>query len=220
MTSGHGIAHSEWSPPDHPAGMHGLQLWLALPAEVRRDAARFEHHQSLPVLRDGGLTTTVVVGELGPATSPARVHTPVVGAELVADAGRHRVDVEPAFEHAVLVLEGAAEVAGSRLTPGSLLYLGRGRPHVDVVAAAPARLFLLGGEPFEEPLVMWWNFVGASHEEVVRARDDWELGDRFGSVAGCGAEPLRAPAMPTVRLLAKDRRGRVMRPGGAAGVNR
>jgi redox-sensitive bicupin YhaK (pirin superfamily) len=219
MTSGHGIAHSEWSPPDHPAGMHGLQLWLALPAEVRREAARFEHHRALPVLRDGGLTTTVVVGELGPAASPARVHTPVVGAELAADAGKHQIDVEPAFEHAVLVLDGAAEVAGSRLTPGSLLYLGRGRSHVEIVATAPARLFLLGGEPFEEPLVMWWNFVGASHEEIVRARDDWVLGDRFGSVAGCGAEPLRAPAMPTVRLLAKDRRGRVMRPGGAPGVD-
>jgi hypothetical protein len=81
-----------------------------------------------------------------------------------------------------------------------------------VATAGPARLFLLGGEPFEEPLVMWWNFVGASHEEIVQAREDWTRGARFGRVAGCGADPLPAPAMPTVRLLARDRQGRSVPP--------
>ncbi|MDX6284482.1 MAG: quercetin 2,3-dioxygenase, partial [Kribbellaceae bacterium] len=121
---------------------------------------------------------------------------------------------EPEFEHAVLVLEGSAEVAGTPLEPGSLLYLGLGRTRLDVVASAACRLFLLGGEPFEESLVRWWNFVGASHEDIVQAREDWVRGGRFGGVAGCGADPLRAPEMPTVRLLARDRRGRVVRPGG------
>jgi redox-sensitive bicupin YhaK (pirin superfamily) len=211
MTSGHGIAHSEWSPTEHPPVMHGLQLWLALPASARRAEARFEHHEALPVVRFGDLAATVVVGRLGAVVSPARVPTAVVGAELRAGAGRHRIDVEPAFEHAVLVLDGAAEVAGEPLSPGALLYLGRGRSQVDVVTSSAARLFLLGGEPFEEPLVMWWNFVGASHEEIVQARSDWVRGGRFGSVAGCGADPLPAPAMPTVRLLARDRRGHVVR---------
>ena len=213
MSSGHGIAHSEWSRPDHPAGLHGLQLWVALPAHARQGEARFEHHETLPVFRDGDLTTTVVAGELGPARSPAGVHTPLVGAELLMTAaGRHRVAVDPAFEHAVLVMSGAAEVAGSDLSPGSLLYLGRGRSEVPMATAGPARLFLLGGEPFEEPLVMWWNFVGASHEEIVQAREDWARGARFGRVAGCGADPLPAPAMPTVRLLARDRQGRTVPP--------
>ena len=68
-------------------------------------------------------------------------------------------------------------------------------------------MFLLGGLPFEEPLVMWWNFVGRSHEEIVTAREDWMSGRRFGAVTGCAADPLPAPEMPTVRLKARDRHG-------------
>jgi len=211
MSSGYGIAHSEWSAPDHPAALHGLQLWLALPGPARHGEARFEHHAQLPVIHDGDLTTTVVVGDLGPVRSPAGVYTPVVGAELVLTAsGRHRIEVDPSFEHAVLVMSGTARVADADLAPGSLLYLGRGRSQLPVEAREPTRLFLLGGEPFEEPLVMWWNFVGASHEEIVQARQDWQQGRRFGSVAGCGAAPLPAPAMPSVRLKPRDRQGRTI----------
>ena len=211
MSSGRGIAHSEWSAPDHPAGLHGLQLWVALPTFARSGEPRFEHHAGLPVLRDGGLTTTVVAGALGSVRSPAGVHTALVGAELLVTApGRYHVDVDAAFEHAVLVMSGTAEVAGADLSPGSLLYLGRGRSGLPVSTSEPARLFLLGGEPFEEPLVMWWNFVGTSHEEIVQAREDWAAGRRFGTVPGCGADPLRAPALPTVRLLPRDRQGRTV----------
>jgi quercetin 2,3-dioxygenase len=210
MTSGFGIAHSEQSPPDHPAGIHGLQLWVALPDQARRDAARFEHHPALPVLGSGDAAITVVVGELGSARSPAAVHSRLVGAEvLFAGSGHSGLPLDPGFEYAVLVMSGAAEVAGVALPPGSLLYLGRGRSELTLHAAAPARLFVLGGEPFDEPLVMWWNFVGRSHEEILAARDDWMRGSsRFGAVAGCLAEPLPAPALPTVRLKARDRHGR------------
>ena len=47
----------------------------------------------------------------------------------------------------------------------------------DAARSAPARraarLFLLGGEPFDEELLMWWNFVARSHDEVVEAREEW-----------------------------------------------
>ncbi|WP_310740375.1 pirin family protein [Microbispora sp. H10885] len=208
MTAAHGIAHSEQSPPDHPPGIHGLQLWVALPEDARHGEARFEHHAALPVLTDGNVTVTVVVGEVGAARSPARAHTPLLGAEvLFGGAGRHRLPVDPAFETAVLAMSGTAEVAGVTLSPGSLLYLGQGRADVPLETTGPARLFVLGGTPFEEPLVMWWNFVGRSHEEIAAARDDWARGARFGVVPG-GQERLPAPEMPTVRLKARDRHGR------------
>ncbi|HEX8628464.1 MAG TPA: pirin family protein [Catenuloplanes sp.] len=208
MTSGHGIAHSEQSPADHPDGIHGLQLWVALPEEARHGPARFEHHPTMPVHRLGDASLTVVVGELGAARSPARVHTPLFAAEGVfTTPGSHRLPVNPDFEHGVLVMSGAATVAGTALTPGSLLYLDRGRAELPVDVSGPSRLFLLGGTPFEEPLVMWWNFVGRSHEDIARARDDWMAGRRFGPVAGCAADPLPAPELPTVRIKARDRRG-------------
>lgn len=211
MTSGHGIAHSEQSPPDHPPGMHGLQLWAALPEPARHGPPGFEHHAVLPAYADGAATVTVVVGELGPVRSPATAYTPLLAAEvLLSEAGRVELPVEAGYEHAVLVLSGTATVAGTALVPGSLLYLGSGRTRVPVAADAAARLFLLGGEPFDEPVVMWWNFVGRSHEEISSARADWAAGRRFGPVGGCAQEPLRAPEMPNVRLKARDRHGRTV----------
>ena len=211
MTSGRGIAHSEQSPQDHPPGMHGLQLWVALPDDARDGEPRFEHHPGLPVLRDGDAAVTVVVGEIGGVRPSARVHTPLVAAELFLPAPRRAgLPVDPEFETAVLAMSGVAHVAGVALSPGSLLYLDRGRSEIVFDARAEARLFLFGGQPFEEPLVMWWNFVGRSHQEIVQARDDWTAGRRFGTVAGCTAAPLPAPEMPTVRLKARDRQGRTV----------
>jgi redox-sensitive bicupin YhaK (pirin superfamily) len=207
MTSGHGIAHSEFTPPDHPDAMHGLQLWLALPDGARDGPAGFEHHAALPSVQDGPVTVTVVIGRLGDLRSPATAHTPLVGAELVTEtAARHTLTLEPGFEHGVMVMSGSATIAGTALETGSLLYLGA-RTSVTVETGGAARLFLLGGEPFDEPLVMWWNFVGRTHEEIVRAREQWMAGERFGAVSGCEAGPLPAPELPTVRLKARDRHG-------------
>ena len=209
MSSGHGIAHSEHSPPNHPPGMHGLQLWIALPDEARHDPPRFEHHPSMPVDHQGDATVTVVIGRLGAARSPARVHTPLLGAEIVFDGpARLRLPLDPEFEYGTLAMSGTATVAETDLVPGSLLYLGQHRADISIEVPGPARLFLLGGLPFSEPLVMWWNFVGRSHEEIVQARDDWMAGRRFGAVTRCAADPLPAPEMPTVRLKARTRHGR------------
>jgi hypothetical protein len=209
MSSGQGIAHSEMSPSDHPPGMHGLQLWVALPEEERHGEPRFEHHAELPVLRDGDATITVLAGRFGSAESPAGVHTPLVAVEMVlAGPGSHRLPLEPAFEYGVLTMSGAVDVGDATVTPGSLLYLTPGRSELTVQAPAEARVVLIGGEPFEEDLVMWWNFVGRSHEEIVQAREDWMAGRRFGRVASCSADPLPAPALPTVRIKARDRHGR------------
>jgi redox-sensitive bicupin YhaK (pirin superfamily) len=216
MNAGHGIAHSEQSPPDHPGGMHGLQLWIALPDGARDGDPWFAHHDDLPVIQDGAARVTVVLGEFSGHRSPGRVYTPLVGLEIdLAAGGRYLVPFESTFEYAALMLEGVARLgarpsgsAGAApLSPGSLLYLGRGHQDLTVEADGPARLFVIGGVPFEDPLVMWWNFVARSHEEVVQAREDWMAGRRFGVVSDCAHPPLPAPELPTVRLKARDRHG-------------
>jgi redox-sensitive bicupin YhaK (pirin superfamily) len=208
MTSGRGIAHSEESPPEHQPVMHGLQLWVALPDPARQGEPRFEHYPAVPTWREDGVDVTLVVGSLAGVRSPALVHTPLVGADIALPAGaRTRLPLDPAFEYAVLPITGTAEVGGVALEPGSLLYLGRGRADLALRSDERSRLFLLGGEPFDEPLVMWWNFVGRSHEEILAAREDWMAGERFGTVTGATADPLPAPAMPTTRLKARDRHG-------------
>lgn len=211
MTSGRGIAHSELSVGDAPL-MHALQLWVALPAGAAAGPARFEQHRELPVASAPGVRATVFVGELDGARSPARVHTPLLGADVVVDAGaRAELPLEAGHEHAVLVLDGAARVAGVDLDDGPLLVLGTGRSSLEVASTGGARLLLLGGEPFAEDLVMWWNFVGRSHDEVARARADWEAegaaggGERFGVVPGHGRDRIPAPELPGVRLTPRRR---------------
>lgn len=213
MTAGHGIAHSEESPTDHSAILHGIQLWVALPDGDRDVRPDFAHHADLPILFDAAGTITVIMGELGDAVSPARTYSPIVGAEVaLSGAGALPVPVTPDFEHAVLALTPGVEVDGHRVEPGSLLYLGCGRDVVRLGGAGPAKALLLGGVPFEENLVMWWNFVGRSHEEIVTARADWEAGreaadpgGRFGVVHGYDGAPLPAPALPNGELRPRAR---------------
>ncbi|MDQ4085687.1 MAG: pirin family protein [Actinomycetota bacterium] len=213
MTSGDGIAHSEESPGDHDPVLHGVQLWVALPDPYRRTAeAAFRQHRDLPVAGFSGGTATVLVGEVAGARSPAYSFTPLDGAELRLRPGAAAsLPLNPHHEYAVLVVDGPVTVAGEMLDRGQMLYVGRDRDRLDMSAAATGRMMLLGGEPFEEELVMWWNFIGRSHEEIVEAREQWMAGlvaghdARFGVVRGFDGDPLPAPEMPTTRLRPRPR---------------
>jgi redox-sensitive bicupin YhaK (pirin superfamily) len=207
MTAGHGIAHSEQSPAVHPRYLHGAQLWVALPEAARETAPDFAHHTSLPGFTSDGLTATVLMGGLGGATSPGTAHTPLVGADLDLAAGADvELPLEPDFEYALLASSGSAEVEDAPLEVGAMLYLGTGRRRVRVRAAEPARLLLLGGEPFEERIVMWWNFVGRSGEEITEYAQAWNAEDeRFGAVVGYDGDRLQAPPLPPVPLKARGR---------------
>jgi len=211
MTAGRGIAHSEQSPDPHSPILHGAQLWVALPGEERTVAPRFEHHADLPVVTEGGLRATVLLGELAGAVSPGRVHSPLVGVDVGLRAGTARtLPLERDFEHAVLTVGGAPVVDGREVTPGTLLYLGSGRSELPVAAGPESRFLLLGGVPFAEQLVMWWNFVGRSGEEIAEARSTWQAeiphgGDRFGAVPGYEGDPLDAPDLPPTPLRPRGR---------------
>jgi hypothetical protein len=207
MTAGHGIAHSEQSPVVHPRYLHGAQLWVALPDGVRDTAPAFEHHATLPGWTSDGLTATVLMGSFGGATSPGTAHTPLVGVDLDLAAGTDvEVPLEPDFEYGLLASSGAATVEGAPLDRGAMLYLGTGRRSLRLTAAEPARLLLLGGEPFEEKLVMWWNFVGRSGEEIAEYAEQWNAESaRFGSVVGYDGARLEAPPLPPVPLKARGR---------------
>jgi len=219
MTSGAGIAHSEYSVGDDAMPLDALQLWVALPESRRHGAPAFEQHATLPevalptVSGDEG-SATVVLGDLAGVSSPATTYTPIVGAELRIPAGSSvRVPLDPAWEHALVSVHGDVVVGAeddsipAALDTSHLLYLGIHRDHVVVSSADGATLFLLGGEPFEDDIVMWWNFVGRSHDEIVQARDAWEAdSDRFGHVVGHGDERIPAPPLPAVRLTRRRRR--------------
>lgn len=196
MTAGRGIAHSEESPAARLPQLHGAQLWIALPDSHRHMEPDFAHYPAVPVLARDGFQVTVLAGELLGERSPVAVVSPLVGLELLTGGGRTRLPLQPAFEHAALVLEGAAQIGGEALAPGALLHFGPGRDHLEVAADGAARLLLLGGEPLAEPPLLWWNFVGASREEITQATLDWNAGRRFGEVRGYDGDRLTAPLPP------------------------
>lgn len=214
MTSGAGIVHSEYSIGDDPAPLDALQLWVALPESRRHGDPTFERHEDLPIVELGdGAVAAVVVGELAGAASPATMYTPIVGAEIFLPAGaRVRVPLHADWEYALLGVDGSSGVFAdadepTTLPEGGLLYLGTRRDGVEISVEADTTVFLLGGEPFEDDIVMWWNFVGRSHEEIVDAREAWESGaERFGHVVGHGDERIPAPPLPGVRLTRRRRR--------------
>ncbi len=208
MTSGRGIAHSEQSVATQDGVLQGVQLWVALPEAARHGDPHFEHHADLPVGAVGDAEVTVLMGSLAGLDSPAATYSPLVGAQLrLPPRGVVALPVDPGFEHGVLVLDGAASVGGLDVGRGPLLLLDPGRDRLAVHAGSDGALLLLvGGEPFGEDLLMWWNFVGRTHEEIEAARADWEAGRRFGTVEGYPGAPLPAPALPTTRLHARPSR--------------
>ena len=253
MTAGRGISHSERSTPETTT-LHGAQLWVALPDHARHGDKRLDHYAP-PVLSGEGWSAQVFIGDLLGHRSPVAMHSPLVGAELNLEAGaRLEFDVDPAFEHGVLVDQGAVtlrsgehreqrtELTERGLSRGGAAAeceedlplnahdLGYSPPGVDTLCvtagAESARVLLIGGEPFRERIVMWWNFVGRTHEEIVEARAEWQarigaegvgsIGprveslrpaepgsqayDRFGLPDDEPDPPLPAPAVPIARM--------------------
>ena len=204
MTAGAGICHSEMSVRS-PGALHGVQLWVALPDSDRDTGRDFAHYAPEPTPLPGA-TVRVFLGELCGSRSPVHTFTPLLGAQIDLDAGtRLDLEVDREFEHGVLCDLGAIRVDETALTVAELAYLSPGRSSLGLcnVGDAPARVLLLGGTPFTEELVMWWNFVGRSHDDIVSYRQLWEAGDdRFGAVHGYRGSLTRLPAplLPTTRL--------------------
>jgi redox-sensitive bicupin YhaK (pirin superfamily) len=197
MHAGHGVVHSEEGVAGYTGGLHGVQLWVAQPEATRHGDAAFEHHADLPVVDLPHGSATVFIGEWTGAAAPARTDTPLVGVDLTLTAGRSALDLEAAFEHGVVVLEGSLLVDDVEVKPGELAYLGLGRSSVTIDVGAEARVLLLGGQPFDGELLMWWNFVARSRAEVEAAADDWRhRSGRFPNLDDSPLAPIEAPRPP------------------------
>ena len=197
MTSGAGISHdAEETPSRNSRRLHGLQFWVALPAARRHDPPSFDHYAELPVVATRSCRAVVLMGELDGVRSPAKAYSRMVGADIVATGDDDmRVPLDPTFEHAIMLVEGRLAFGDRVLEPSTLYYLGTGRAELTLAVGAGSRLALLGGEPFGERILMWWNFVARTPEEIAQARDDWERGNRFGSVPAYAGDRIAAPPL-------------------------
>lgn len=203
MTAGGAVAHAEEATGHYRGTLEGIQLWVALPEATRHGAAAFEHHAELPRTEltgpaGGSGVATVLVGAFGNAASPARHDTALVGVDLDLRATAV-VPLRQDFEHALIVLRGSAAVDGVPLEPGRLAHVGPGLEELRIDVDGPARVMVLGGEPFPEPITMWWNFVARTHDEIDAAYASWRDHDgRFGRVSS-SLSTIAAPAPPWLK---------------------
>jgi redox-sensitive bicupin YhaK (pirin superfamily) len=167
--------------PDEVSRGHGMQVpphphiglqtvsWLFEGLVLHRDSLG-----SRQLIRPGELNLMTAGGGIAHSEESAAGRPPLLhGLQLwiaLAEAERH---TEPRFAHHAdlpVVRDGAASVT-----------------------------VVVGGQPFAERLLMWWNFVARSAEEITRAREDWAAG-RFDPVYGYPGAPLAAPPLPGVPL--------------------
>lgn len=196
MTAGRGIAHSEETPPGAKGLLHGVQLWLALPDAQRNAPPAFDHYREGPQVDVPGGRATIFLGRMWEVAARARTFTPVLGAEIVADrAPRMVIPLDGTFEHALLPIDPGFMMGDRLLAPDTLYYLGTGREEIclPIQGGRRPRALLLGGRPLGETILMWWNFVARTTDEIVAAREDWQAGRRFGEVAGYAGARLDAP---------------------------
>lgn len=197
MTAGYGISHTEVA-PDTETRMHAAQLWIALPDDKINMAPQFDHYPVLPVVEKDNIEFTVLVGEFMDTVSPVQVHTELLGIDFFAkEQTKTRIPLNPKFEYGFMALEGDAIVNGHDLNSDNMVVLEPGISQIEVELPKGSRLLLIGGEPFESPILLWWNLVGRTQEELKTATEQWINQDaRFGTIPDYDGPRLEALAFP------------------------
>jgi redox-sensitive bicupin YhaK (pirin superfamily) len=201
MTSGAGIAHAEETPRKNSGLLNGVQLWIALPDADRNGQASFQHIDEVPIIEQAGGMVSVFAGSLLGCSSTAKHFSPILGVDIALRAtARMELPLDPSFEHAALLVTGDAEIDGQSIDSMNLYYLGTNRSSAEFKSRDGCRVLLIGGPPFPEKILMWWNFVARTSEEIAQARSDWQSHQRFGEVRYQGprldAPPLKRFAPP------------------------
>jgi quercetin 2,3-dioxygenase len=194
MTAGRGIAHAEETPIQNSGRLSGVQLWTALPNHHRDTAPSFTTLEQVPCVEVKGGSLQLFAGTLNDITTPAPYFSEILGAEVQVHPHQTvSLPLQGHFEHAVLLLEGDGALEKQPIEQNTLYYLGACRESLEISSRDGCKVLLIGGLPFPEKILMWWNFVARTPEEIRQARDDWEAHRHFGAVTGTGLERLSAP---------------------------
>ncbi|MEO8927382.1 MAG: pirin family protein [Caulobacteraceae bacterium] len=179
MTAGRGITHSERFDTLRRTGgaMHGVQAWIALPAEAEEMEPAFAHHgpEDLPTYQSpDGLWARLIAGEAFGARAAVKTHSPMFYVHWrLADGARAQIPADYP-ERAAFVAAGSVEIDGRVFTAGQMIVLSPGEPAL-VTGVGDCEIMLLGGEPLGERFIEW-NFVSSSKARIDQAKADWRAG--------------------------------------------
>jgi redox-sensitive bicupin YhaK (pirin superfamily) len=186
MHAGCGIVHSERTGPqsrERLSEIHGVQLWVALPAGQEETPPGFRHYpaEALPVWTGPGVLARILVGEAFGRVSPVETCSTTLYVDLTLAPGS-QVSVPVSAERGIYVVDGRVSVGEGEFGSGQLIVL---EPEVDagIQALTDSRCLILGGDALAGERHIWWNFVSSSAQSIETAREDWKAG-RFPSVPG------------------------------------
>ncbi|MEM7259801.1 MAG: pirin family protein [Pseudomonadota bacterium] len=182
MTAGRAITHSERTSPETRATRHslfGIQTWVALPQQHEESAPSFEHHSSdaLPVLEAEGKQVKLILGNAYGGRAPVTTFSEMFYADAILQPGASLPMPDNHEDRGLYVIDGSVTVAGQEFDAGRMMVF---RPGDSISAKAGeqgARIMLLGGETFNEPRYIWWNFVSSSKDRIEEAKAQWQRGD-------------------------------------------
>ncbi len=197
MTAGYGISHSE-DTYGESRQLHAVQLWIALPEAVKDISPRFDHYPTLPRWAEGEIHFHLLVGEYGTYKAPTLTFSPLIGLDIIAKkTARQVLTLRPEFEYGIFAISGSATIEGQQIKSNELVYLGKNITEISIELASDSHILLLGGEPLNESVLMWWNFIGRTKADIHAAVEEWNQGNpRFGRVFNDEREPTPAPIMP------------------------
>lgn len=185
MTAGRGIVHSErpGSDLERESALHGIQSWIALPADQQEIAPDFAHYPAdeLPQWEDGGVTLRLIMGTYAGHSSPVKTYSRTLYADLSVAAGARLELPITEQQQALYVADGEINIAGDSVPAGVMVVL-EGDEGVELASETGARVMLVGGDSLGERH-MYWNFVSDSLARIEQAKDDWRA-QRFPPVPG------------------------------------
>jgi redox-sensitive bicupin YhaK (pirin superfamily) len=196
MTAGRGIVHSERTGTERRSkgdSLHGLQMWVALPAAQEEMAPDFSHYavEQFPMVRDNGNTVRVVVGSAYGARSPVKTTSETLFADAHLKAGSTLPLDANHEERAIYVLDGEIDIAGDKFGSDRLLVFKSG-DRITIRGLTDTHLVVLGGASMDGPRHIWWNFVSSRKDRIEQAKAEWAAG-HFQKVPGDEIEFIPLP---------------------------
>ncbi len=186
MTAGSGVVHSEMPHPDlQKTGgvVHGLQLWVNLPAADKLMQPRYQDISSaaIPEVAIDGGKVRVIAGSFQGTDAIIDTRTPITYLHVILDGGDVALPVPPGHNAFAYAISGAGAIAGHAIQEGQIAALGPDGATIDVASDAPLSLILVTGKPLDEPVFQWGPFVMTNRQEIEQAVRDYQEG-RMGSI--------------------------------------
>ncbi|WP_027420956.1 pirin family protein [Crocinitomix catalasitica] len=200
MTAGKGVVHTERTPESLKDGnaheMHGYQIWVALPKDKENIEPSFFHAAAndLPNWQEGSVRYKLVAGEGYGRQSPVPVYSKLFMIELNSKEASHINTADNLYgEIGICVVSGSIEIDGEIIEEGNML-VSNSDDTCCFKIGDNSKVFLFGGEPFEEPRLIHWNFVASNDEILEAAKANW-INKAFKMIPGDDSY-IALPNMP------------------------